>query len=184
MNESGTWARRDRTGGVFAPPGFYIAIAAALAWMALIFVKSAQTYSEQSLLPLFAQWFSEEQLLRWLPHLEFMYDGGLVSFRDPYGFLEFFVRKGGHVTEFAILTLLWAAALLVKPLPARWALPAAGLIALAYAGSDEWHQTFVPERTGHAIDVVVDALGVLLALLAVVLIRAAVRRRRNKQRRA
>ncbi|MCD1258987.1 VanZ family protein [Paenibacillus athensensis] len=182
MNESDAWARRDRTGGSFAPPGFYVAAAAALGWMALIFVKSAQSYSEQSLLPLFAQWFSQEQLMRWLPHLEFNYDGGLVSFRDPYGFLEFFVRKGGHVTEFTILTLLWAVALLLKPLSARWALPAAGLIALAYAASDEWHQTFVPERTGHAIDVAVDALGVLLALLLVAVVRGTVRRRRRKQR--
>jgi VanZ family protein len=36
----------------------------------------------------------------------------------------------------------------------------AGLVALAYAGSDEWHQLFVPGRHGSFRDVAIDALGI------------------------
>jgi VanZ family protein len=37
------------------------------------------------------------------------------------------------------------------------------LIAVTYAGFDEWHQSFVPLREARVRDVVVDAAGALLA---------------------
>jgi VanZ family protein len=37
----------------------------------------------------------------------------------------------------------------------------AGVIALLYAFSDEWHQSFVPGREGALRDVGIDALGVI-----------------------
>ena len=72
-------------------------------------------------------------------------------------------RKLAHVTEYAVLTALWAWAL--APL-LRWpALAlAAGGISLAYAISDEYHQTFVTGRTGQAVDVLIDCVGIALAL--------------------
>jgi VanZ family protein len=79
------------------------------------------------------------------------------------GALDFVLRKLAHATEFALLTLLWAWA--IRPLTPRSALPAA-LIALAYAASDEYHQTFVTGRSGSPVDVAIDAAGVLLALAA------------------
>jgi VanZ family protein len=38
--------------------------------------------------------------------------------------------------------------------------------AIAYAASDEWHQSFVPGRTATAEDVAIDGIGVALAALA------------------
>ncbi|WKB35312.1 VanZ family protein [Terrilactibacillus sp. S3-3] len=39
------------------------------------------------------------------------------------------------------------------------------VLSMGYAGLDEWHQTFIPGRTGHAIDVFTfDMAGILLAL--------------------
>lgn len=73
------------------------------------------------------------------------------------------LRKGAHLTEYAILGALLLRAL-GRELPAL----AAGL---AYAVSDEIHQAFVPGRNARLLDVVFDALGVLAGLLALVRIR-------------
>jgi VanZ family protein len=39
------------------------------------------------------------------------------------------------------------------------------LIALAYAAFDEYHQTFVEGRHGSPVDVLIDAIGIALAVL-------------------
>jgi VanZ family protein len=41
------------------------------------------------------------------------------------------------------------------------------MIAVAYAGLDEWHQSFVPLRAARVRDVVIDATGALLAQVLV-----------------
>ena len=64
------------------------------------------------------------------------------------------LRKGAHVCEYLILTVLLGRC--VRP-------SLAALIALAYAASDEWHQTFVPGREGAPRDVAIDGIGVALA---------------------
>lgn len=79
------------------------------------------------------------------------------------------VRKAGHLTEYAILTaLLWRA--LNGPNLGRrrpWPQLRAWLtwaLAVAYAASDEFHQTFVATREGSLRDVGFDAAGALAAL--------------------
>jgi VanZ family protein len=80
------------------------------------------------------------------------------------------VRKGAHLTEYAVLTLLlWRA--LRKPRrgdarPWQWSQAglALGLTAL-YAASDELHQLFVPSRQGSIWDVLLDTAGGALALV-------------------
>ena len=71
-------------------------------------------------------------------------------------------RKLAHVTEFGVLTVLWFRAL--APLAARPHLLAAA-IALAYAISDEYHQSFVPGRHPSPIDVGIDLVGITLAIV-------------------
>jgi VanZ family protein len=79
------------------------------------------------------------------------------------------IRKAGHVTEYSLLTgLLWRAlngATLgrTRPWP-HWRAWFTGLLAVSYAVSDEWHQSFVSSREGSVRDVGIDALGVALAL--------------------
>jgi VanZ family protein len=72
------------------------------------------------------------------------------------------VRKLGHVTGYALLTALWAWAL--QGVVRRPVLTAV-CIALAYACTDEFHQTFVHGRSGSPIDVGVDAIGMTIAAL-------------------
>ncbi|WP_018131218.1 VanZ family protein [Effusibacillus pohliae] len=143
----------------------YVWFALTLAFMALIFLKSAEPYAQQDLKPKLAAWISASALERWLPHIEFYYDHDLVTWKQPYGMLEFFIRKAAHVSEYAILTFLWIRTLAYTSLTRCKILLASACIALLYAASDEWHQTFVPGRTGHPIDVAVDSLGIALIVL-------------------
>jgi VanZ family protein len=73
-------------------------------------------------------------------------------------------RKLGHVTGYALLTALWWWALRGV---VRRPLVVAFLIALAYACTDEFHQTFVRGRTGTPVDVGVDAIGMAVAALLI-----------------
>jgi len=66
------------------------------------------------------------------------------------------LRKLAHMAEFGVLWLLWLRAL-GRPV-------AAAAITLAYAASDEWHQSFVEGRVGSPLDWAIDAAGVAIAV--------------------
>ncbi len=81
--------------------------------------------------------------------------------------LHLLIRKGAHLTEYAILAGLLLRALRAKAAATwhwRWALCAFGLVAIS-AGLDEYHQTFTHYRTGAVADSVLDMAGGLLALV-------------------
>lgn len=79
-------------------------------------------------------------------------------------------RKLGHVTGYGLLTGLWAWALWgAARRPLLWAV----LISLAYACTDEFHQTFVRGRTGTPRDVLIDAIGMGIAALLIGMRRSA-----------
>ncbi len=85
------------------------------------------------------------------------------------------VRKGAHLTEYAVLALLlWRLLVRVWPKPVRtWSWVDAGrtiLIVCLYAASDEFHQRFVPSREASVRDVLLDTLGGFLALILLWLI--------------
>ena len=84
--------------------------------------------------------------------------------------VQFVVRKGGHLTEYAVLAILvWNA--LRKPVrtdlrPWRWKEAAVALsFAAAYAITDEIHQRFVPGREAQVSDVLLDTAGAAIGLL-------------------
>src|SRR5712691_6188416 len=77
------------------------------------------------------------------------------------------LRKGAHLTEYAILAALWYRAFTRgRNLSARAASWAAFAISLVWAALDEWHQSFVPSRTSSGVDVALDGAGAALALVA------------------
>ena len=82
-----------------------------------------------------------------------------------HGLVVFVLRKMAHFTEYAVLC-----AALVRALRAHWSDPAAlvgaVVLAVAYAGTDEVHQTFVSGRVGTPHDVLIDASGAIVAALA------------------
>ena len=148
---------------------FLLFLALSLLWMIVIFYKSAETYQEQDIKPFLSGQISPQVLEALLPNIEFYYDGELVTYHKPYGMLEFFIRKGGHVAEYFILAALFWGLFTATNLRLHRAFFLAFALAVLYAASDEFHQTFVPNRTGHAIDVAVDGSGALLALLLLLL---------------
>lgn len=123
-----------------------------LLWMGVIFFMSTDTGSAAHTSRFLGP------LLHWLkPDLT----------RAQFETVQFFVRKAGHLTEYALLAILLAraffaswAAMLRRPVTAALVLG----IAVMYAASDEWHQSFVPSRTASAGDVAIDAVGALIGL--------------------
>jgi VanZ family protein len=87
--------------------------------------------------------------------------------------IHFVVRKGGHLTEYAILALLlWRTLMHLRPEEAGHPRPGlrawqAWLFATAYAATDELHQTLYRSRTGSASDVLIDAIGAASGLVLV-----------------
>lgn len=126
-----------------------------LAWMAVIFSASsdAQSYAHSS------RFF--EPLMRWLfPHMS----------ADHIETIHHICRKCAHLTEYAVLALLvWRAVHRIKNNLPDWSWPKAGgtlLVVFIYACSDEFHQSFVPNRTPLITDVFIDTAGGALGLLA------------------
>lgn len=89
------------------------------------------------------------------------------------------VRKLGHIGGYAALTALWTWALAGA---VRRPLLIAAAISLAYAATDEYHQSLVDTRHGTAADVAVDALGIALAYLAITRARPRLRLRSSPAR--
>ncbi len=73
------------------------------------------------------------------------------------------LKKGGHMVAYAVLAVLLLRALETHTRTRKAAWLAVG-IAVLYAITDEYHQTFVPGRKGTGIDMLVDAAGALAGL--------------------
>jgi VanZ family protein len=90
---------------------------------------------------------------------------------DPFQFLtwHFVLRKTGHVIGYGTLSLLlfraWRNTIHVAGNP-RWSIVwsrmALGMTTLV-ACLDEWHQSFLPSRTGSIRDVMLDSVAALVA---------------------
>jgi VanZ family protein len=73
------------------------------------------------------------------------------------GTCDTILRKGAHVTEYAVL-----GGLLYRALSREALALAAGI---AYAATDELHQHFIRGRHASPVDVAIDAVGVALGML-------------------
>ncbi|MDE7326481.1 MAG: VanZ family protein, partial [Lachnospiraceae bacterium] len=94
--------------------------------------------------------------------------------------LSFLVRKSAHMAEFAVLAMLasfWLSSFLM---PYRRRCVLAVLISACYAASDEFHQLFVPGRSGELRDVMVDTAGAVLGIIFLSLIRHIIIRKKTK----
>jgi VanZ family protein len=81
----------------------------------------------------------------------------IPSLSSGLGEWDTVLRKGAHITEYAILGALLYRALGVEAL--------APAIGIAYAATDELHQHFVRGRHASPIDVAIDAVGLSLGML-------------------
>ena len=110
------------------------------------------------------------RLSRWLAPLVLMavifFLSAQPDLSSGLGIIDLVGRKVVHAGEYALLCGLWWRALRTVACP-RAALTGAFAIAVAYAATDELHQTFVPGRTGSPVDVGIDTLGAALAVIAI-----------------
>ena len=82
----------------------------------------------------------------------------IPSLGTGLGTWDLLLRKAAHMAEFAVLAALLARALGrgIRAWP----------LAVAYAVTDEVHQSFVRGRAGRPVDVAIDAAGALAGVLA------------------
>ena len=100
---------------------------------------------------------------------------------ESLNYVHFLVRKAAHFSEYAVLALLAARA--VRPshqekLRRLWWLAAFALV-VCVALTDEYHQSFLPSRTGTIYDSLLDMTGGATALACAALWLARGRRKRG-----
>ncbi len=123
-------------------------------WMALIFTASTDLGGTQRTSRILVPF------LRWLvPDIK----------PSTVNAVHLSVRKTGHAAAYALLAgLLWRARRLHGPAEPPGSLQAglrfAWLLAVTFAATDEWHQTFTSTRQGSLADVALDAAGAATGL--------------------
>lgn len=120
-------------------------------WMCLVLFASSGSFSAPNTSRII------RPLLLWLfPEIS---DAALA-------YVHFLVRKAAHFSEYAILALLAARAFHTshrETLRRRWWLAAFALVVVV-ALVDEYHQSFLPTRTGTIYDSFLDMFGGAVAL--------------------
>jgi VanZ family protein len=119
---------------------------AAILWLIVIAIESTA-------------WLSAHNTSRILfPLLHYLFSIDYAHFEH----IHFFLRKGGHVFGYGLLSFLLFRAwreTLPSSSGARWALRWAAIAVFGtalVASLDEWHQSFIPSRTGTPQDVLLD----------------------------
>ena len=131
----------------------------AACWLGIIAIESSGTFSAQN----------TDRFL--YPLLHFLFSVDPVRFATWH----FFLRKTGHVIGYGMLSILlfraWRATIPAIGNPRwtwGWCLDAILMTALV-ASLDEWHQSFLPSRTGTVRDVVLDSIAGVAAQVLVFL---------------
>jgi len=133
---------------------------AAILWLIVIAIESSALLSAHN----------TSRIL--YPFLHFLFGLDLERFEDWH----FYIRKGGHVVGYGILSVLlfraWRASLPAMS-SVNWTLrwSAIAILGTAIVASlDEWHQSFLPSRTGRWQDVVLDTCAGIGAQLLILLL--------------
>ena len=124
-----------------------------LAWLCLIFVGSTDV-------------MSAEQTSRFVvPFLHWLKPNITP---ETVAQIHFAIRKLGHVSEYAVLASLLLRAV-YRGTRLRWdssvILLFVWFAATLFAGTDEFHQSFIPSRTAAFGDVMIDSAGAVLGTL-------------------
>lgn len=151
-------------------------IIASLMWMIMIFCFSSRTGVEstgdsnrigmligKTIVPGFEQWGEGKQ----------------QQFAEQ---IDYPIRKTAHAMEYAVLGIFLTCAYVdINTISRRkWFIP--WLIGTVYAVSDEFHQLFVPGRSGQVTDVLLDSSGVLVGVLCTCFIIKLVKKRSGNER--
>ena len=123
-----------------------------LIWLCVIFVGSTDVLSAEQTSRFL------EPFLRWLkPDIS----------SETFAQIHFFVRKLGHMSEYALLAIfLWRALRRGANLRVKMSIlvVVVWFVCAILAATDEFHQSFIPSRTASPSDVMVDICGALVGL--------------------
>ena len=132
---------------------------AAILWLIVIAIESSALLSAHN----------TSRILYPLLHFLFGMDW------ERFHYWHFYIRKAGHVVGYAILSILlfraWRATLPAMS-DAKWTPRWANIAILGtalVASLDEWHQSFIPTRTGAVRDVVLDTCAGIAAQVLIFL---------------
>lgn len=148
---------------------------AVLLWMCIIFWFSAKPAAESTDMSMsvghlageifirnFQEWPSEEQ----------------EAFAEN---IDHFVRKSAHAAEYAVLGILLGEMYAAYGMRGRKLFFLTAGTGIVYAATDEFHQLFVPGRSGQISDVMLDSCGVLAGTVLCIGCLWLLERHRNKR---
>ena len=135
----------------FIIPWFFVII-----WMAIIFYLSHQPATTSS------------QLSSGITHNITIMVQKMIPFSINTDLFHSFVRKAAHFAAYFILGVLLMRALVHNNVFLKMGVSL--LISVLYAISDEFHQTFIPGRSGEIRDVIIDTAGAVTGILLYFLI--------------
>jgi VanZ family protein len=121
-----------------------------------IFYFSHQTAVESSNL---SGYFVE----RWFGFMENLFKWDINFFGNV-------IRKSAHMTEYAILAITVSFSLYAYEKKGIGLILRSEVICILYAMTDEFHQLFIPGRSGEITDVFIDGFGALIGCLLFILI--------------
>ena len=78
-----------------------------------------------------------------------------------------YVRKAAHVFEYFLLAICVGLPFYVYRIRGIGLMLLTGLICVGYAALDEYHQVFVPGRSGEPRDVLIDSIGIFFGVILV-----------------
>ena len=144
-------------------------------WAAVIFSFSAQpaTQSDKSSMSF------TKKIVRILDVTNSLSEKELDTIADN---LNHFVRKGAHFCAYALLSVLIYVLLKEYGFKTTHAMIFAVSLSGLYACSDEFHQTFVPGRSGEMRDVGIDTLGAFSGVLFFYLCSYVIKRIRKRNK--
>ena len=148
---------------------------AAVLWMGMIFMFSAQGANESSET-------SRMTIEKLFEIMGITNTEEIFADEERYLMIDFIVRKSAHFCIFGVLGVLLASAVSRYADPGRFrCLLTAFLIGVLYALTDELHQYFVPGRACQLRDVCIDSVGVLCGCTAVYLVMKLMLRKKVKK---
>ena len=139
-----------------------ICLSVAVFWMALIFHFSDQKADASAQISGSMTYRMVEEINQ-IFHLDWE-EGILLQYAEK---LEHPVRKAAHMTEYAILAVIFVANCMQYPRLKKRCYVWAQMGATFYAATDEFHQLFIEGRSGEFKDVCIDSTGALIGLLVV-----------------
>lgn len=108
----------------------------------------------------------------WLPPLVwaamiFQFSSGTIPKASSDFWVDFVIKKTGHIILFAVLAILFYRALLGEGVNRKKAAYFAVLIALFYGAVDEFHQSFTQGREARLRDTFIDGVGAGFAIFMI-----------------